>query len=184
VANLFIRSELLSGPRLRGVLPAFSAEEKWQKARNLNACFHTLPGENLILSAEGFSNFRTKQEGQFMKPLMAGFDVKVVLIEREKESWSRSYNAQIARLRTNFFDLIGDKGTMFDFSPNSWHHDLSGLKAIFPTADIFQYETLLQTDKSVIPTFLTWLGIEAAKFDELNIWENRTYPPNVTTMIS
>lgn len=174
LANTLLRDEILTGPRLRQVTPILSHKEKLILAAGMNDILLALPCKALLMSAEDFSFLRTPQEGQYISCMFKGFTLRPLLIDRDYKDWAQSYAKQTANLRKAFIDKVGTKHTVYDFGPNSWHKDLTGLKAVFPDADILKYETLLKRDGSVIPAFLNWLKIDPSGLSGLDSWENRT----------
>ena len=180
LTQMFARPGLISGPRVRGEAPRLSRDEKLDAAQAVNACLHAQPGGTLIMSSEGFSILRTPEEGEPVRALFDGFDLRVMMIDRERESWIRSYRQTLAFLDAHR-PADGDlAGTIFDFGPDSPHFDLSGLHAIFPDIDMFQYEDLMARDGSTVPCFLRWAGIDPDGLPPLDVWKRRTvYPDGV-----
>ena len=173
LAEVVLRPTLMTSPRLQGWCPIMNHDRRLRFARALNATLHELDGDALVLSSEQFSFMREPSEREYLAPMLAGFDVHTLLFERETGSWLHSFRLHEARLFELYGHVVGERDTLFDYSPDSWLRDLTPLKALFPDLTVMDYEAALARDGSTIPAFLRWLGVEPDSFDGLDtLWEN------------
>lgn len=175
LANAFLRDGVLTGVRARGLVPVLPDSAKAALARAVNAVLRAAPQPDVVLSAEGFSFYRTAAETQWLDRVTEGFARRVLLFEREPESWARSYLAQTRWLQKTHPELLHTPGSVLDLSDTGWQMDAGGLARTFGLDQGLSYEAAVARDGSVVPALLRWMGVASEDFAEAAAqWRNRT----------
>ena len=97
IAHLFIRPELLTGPRLRGRTPMLDDEHKRLFEDALVERINRSLFPKIIASAEAFCFLRTDQERQHMSAFLSRLNrrVRFFVVFRDDESWRQSWIKQV-----------------------------------------------------------------------------------------
>jgi hypothetical protein len=97
LAHLMLRRSLLTGPRIRGVVPALDDHQRQERLARRADRLKTVLEETIILSAEAFCFFRTAQEKARLRDFIArtGRAVTVLLVLRDQASWRASWASQL-----------------------------------------------------------------------------------------
>lgn len=183
LSHLCLRNDLLTPVRLR-LNNYFLKPELEMNAILLDANerLHQLPGSKFILSSEAFSFMRTEDEKIRFKKLFNGFDVRPIVVFREKKSWLKSWESQVKRnLSDKYPEEKKNEQGIFNFQPNSWLVDDERIRDFFgPKAHLIDYDKELKKHQNIIPSILEKLFSSDVNgfFDVKKVWHNRT-PKNL-----
>lgn len=174
LGNAFLRPNVENTIRARKIMPILSDAEQTNLAKSVNLRLKTLcQNKTLIMSAEAFSFYRTEIEKRYVKLLFLGFELNVLLIERDINDWIESYTIQNKWLAQHAKHLLDKPGSIFDFSDTGWQTDMTRLKYVFDLKKVYRYEDMVDNDGSVLPGFVNWLGLDPVHFKGwLNIKRN------------
>jgi len=127
------------------MLPSFTAELRSHIAEELNE-----PGDVLI-SAEGLSYFRHKDEVQALCELLEPRVVEFVVVLRRPEDFLRAYREQMAV--EGFPPSIYEESFAFT-DDSTWLTDYPALLKAFNNPTVVNYEDALDRFGSIIPALI------------------------------
>ncbi len=78
---------------------------------------------------------------------------------RNKDSWLTSWKTQVQPVLSEFGDVAPATKGVFDFSRSTWLLDDKTIKLFGKNTVSLSYETALEEEQSVIPSFLRALGL-------------------------
>ncbi len=178
LAHILIRPELMTPVRIRGFSRLSNYPDQSKRAEKINKLLKETAGDALIISAESFSFLRTAEERALFDTVFADFDVHPITFFRESVAWMNSWEKQLSMLvaKKKKYNIGLSKGTIFDFSPDSWMLDDDAIKDFFhPNGHSFSYDDAIEKHGNVIPVFLKELGLTVSACPSWeNIWYNRT----------
>lgn len=93
LAHCFLRSNLLTPLRLRGVLSSHKIKNIKQAlitGTDFRNHLKTISSPNIIISAEAFSFMRKKREIWFLRYILRGYDSIPIFYSRERNSWLKT----------------------------------------------------------------------------------------------
>ncbi|RME16983.1 MAG: hypothetical protein D6801_04355 [Alphaproteobacteria bacterium] len=181
LANLFIRPDLATPPRLRAPGREPKPEEAARRRRLFARRLAEDPAETLLLSAEGFCYLRSAEEAGWMRDFLAetGRAAQILLVLRGEAGWRQSWRNQLAR-DTRVRRALGalPEARRPD---GEWYFDraaLTGFWAGQGALTVVDYDAALAADGSVLPALYRALGVDPAGLDlDFHQKRRRWYAP-------
>lgn len=176
IAHLILRPELETIARRHDRVVQPDPQAIGGILDEINAQLHRCPTDDVVVSSETFSFLRTDAERAALDRLADGFALRPVCFFRDRTAWMESWRRQVTDNISARLLKTDPAGTIFDFSERSWLLDHDALRRFFgPDGQYLSYEKALEKHGSVIPDFLTSLGLEPGSLPKADrIWLNTT----------
>jgi hypothetical protein len=116
--------------------------------------------DRLIFSAEGLCYLRHDDELRRLGEMLPPACTTVIVYLRDKTEFLRSYRAELVKQR---WPLSNEQGNYAYCEPDSWLTDFDALLAVYaahyPDIRVKQYDDIVASQQSIIPSFLEEIGV-------------------------
>lgn len=174
LANLFIRPDLRTTPRVQGWAPppadAAAVTAGLGKLRALRAAG---PDCDVIVSSEEFCLLRTAAEAAALRDNLGAPFARVVTVvaQRDPAEWRRSRRDQLRKTGNwQVQKALPDAHS----TDGAWYYDPAAITAFWARIGpvrVLDYDAALAADGSILPSFARAIG-HPGLFDGLDLWLN------------